>query len=65
MDIIYTDLRPIVTRLAELYSLDERRLWLYSSNQLLDGAKAIDLIKNKQTGKVQDAIERLITHDFI
>jgi len=45
--------------------LATRQRALMLRNQLLDGAKAIDLIKIKQTGKVQDAIERLIAHDFI
>lgn len=63
--LILSDLRYVVDTLAEFYSPDEIRLWLYASNHLLDGRKAIDLINNQQTDEVLDAIERLASHSFI
>jgi len=63
--LILSDLRYVVDTLAEFYSPDEIRLWLYASNHLLDGRKAIDLIHNQQTDEVLDAIERLASHSFI
>jgi len=63
--LILSDLRYVVDALSEYYSPDEIRLWLYASNQLLDGAKAIDLIHRQQTDEVLDAIERLASHAYL
>jgi hypothetical protein len=57
---LISDLRYVVDRLAELYQTpDEIRLWLYSRNELLGGARAIDLIHDGRTEEVLAAIERL------
>jgi uncharacterized protein (DUF2384 family) len=63
--LILSDLRYVVDLLAEYYSPDEIRLWLFASNQLLDGQKAIDLIQNHETEKVLEAIERLASHAYL
>jgi len=63
--LILSDLRYVVDTLAEYYSPDEIRLWLYANNHLLDGRKAIDLIHNQQTDEVLDAIERLASHAYL
>src|ERR1700738_3867556 len=42
--LLISDLRYVVDRLAEFYSPDETRLWLYSKHRLLNGERAIDLI---------------------
>lgn len=57
--LILSDLRYVVDRLAEFYSPDETRAWLYSRNELLDGARAIELIHEGSTDEVLTAIERL------
>jgi transcriptional regulator with XRE-family HTH domain len=57
--LVLSDLRYVVDRLAEFYDPDETRLWLYSRNELLDGARAIALIHEGRTDEVLAAIERL------
>src|SRR5579864_8720276 len=42
--LLISDLRYVVDRLAEFYSPEETRIWLYSKHRLLDGERAIDLI---------------------
>ena len=57
--LILSDLRYVVDRLAEFYTPDETRTWLYSRNNLLGGQRAMDLIHNGCTEEVLIAIERL------
>jgi transcriptional regulator with XRE-family HTH domain len=54
-----SDLRFVVDRLADFYSPDETRLWLYSKHKLLDGRRAIDLIHEGRTDEVLAVIESL------
>ena len=42
--LVISDLRYVVDRLAEFPSPEETRLWLYSKHQLLNGERPIDLI---------------------
>ena len=57
--LVLSDLRYVVDRLAEFYSPDEIRIWLNSRNELLGGQRAIDLIHTQQTETVLEAVERL------
>jgi hypothetical protein len=57
--LLISDLRYVVDRLAEFYSAEETRIWLYSKHRLLDGERAIDLIHNGHTDKVLGVIESL------
>jgi transcriptional regulator with XRE-family HTH domain len=57
--LVISDLRYVVDRLAEFYSPEETRLWLYSKHRLLDGQRAIDLINQGQADKVLSVIESL------
>ena len=57
--LLIADLGYVVDRLADIYSPDETRIWLYSRNALLDGERAIDLIHENRTEQVLAAIERL------
>jgi transcriptional regulator with XRE-family HTH domain len=57
--LILSDLRYVVDRLAEFYTPDETRTWLYSRNNLLGGQRAMDLIHSGRTEEVLIAIERL------
>ena len=57
--LLISDLRYVVDRLAELYSPDETRLWLYSKHRLLNGERAIDLIHDGRTDEVLTVIESL------
>jgi transcriptional regulator with XRE-family HTH domain len=57
--LVLSDLRYIVDRLAEYYDPDETRTWLYSRNDLLGGERAIALIHDERTDEVLAAIERL------
>ena len=59
IQLILSDLRYVVDRLAEFYTPDETRVWLYARNELLEGKTAMELIHEGQTDKVLQAIERL------
>lgn len=55
--LVLSDLKYVVDRLSEFYTPDETRVWLYSRNDLLDGAVAIVLINEGKTDRVLQAIE--------
>ena len=57
--LVISDLRYVVDRLAEFYSPDEARIWLYSKHPLLNGERAIDLIHGGRTDEVLAVIESL------
>lgn len=57
--LVLSDLRYVVDKLAEFYAPDEIRLWLNARNDLLGGRRAIDLIHDGETEIVLEAIERL------
>src|SRR4030088_1242762 len=57
--LVISDLRYVVDRLAEFYSPDETRLWLYSKHRLLNGERAIDLINQGNADKILAVIESL------
>ena len=57
--LLISDLRYVVDRLAELYDPEETRIWLYSKHRLLGGARAIDLIHAGRTDEVLTVIESL------
>ncbi len=57
--LLLSDLRYVVDRLAEFYAPDETRTWLYARNNLLDGRRGMDLIHAGETEEVLAAIERL------
>lgn len=63
--LVLSDLRFVADKLAEFYRPDEVRVWLYAPNELLGGRKAIDLIHDKRTGEVLDAIEQLSNLNFV
>jgi transcriptional regulator with XRE-family HTH domain len=57
--LLISDLRYVVDRLAEFYDPEETRLWLYSRHRLLEGERPIDLIHNGQADKVLAIVESL------
>jgi uncharacterized protein (DUF2384 family) len=63
--LVIADLRYVVDRLADIYTADETRIWLYSRNALLGGERAIDLINQNRTEEVLAAIERLDAGAFL
>ncbi|MGH7097561.1 MAG: helix-turn-helix domain-containing protein [Stellaceae bacterium] len=56
---LISDLRYVVERLAEFYSPEETRLWLYSRHRLLGDKRAIDLIHIGRTDEVLAVIDSL------
>lgn len=62
--LVLSNLRYVVDRLTEFYSPEETRLWLYSRNELLGGASAMELIHDGQTDLVLNAIEQLATLSY-
>ena len=63
--LIIADLRYVVDRLADIYTPDETRIWLYSRKALLDGRQAIELIRQSRTEEVLAVIERLDAAAFL
>lgn len=57
--LLISDLRYVVDRLAELYNPEETRIWLYSRHPLLDGKRAIDSIHGGRAEEVLAVIESL------
>jgi transcriptional regulator with XRE-family HTH domain len=57
--LLISDLRYIVDRLAEFYDPDETRVWLYSKHRLLNGERAIDLIHDGRADEILGVIESL------
>lgn len=57
--LIISDLRYVVDRLAEFYSPEETRIWLYAKHRLLNGARPIDLIHEGGADRVLAVIESL------
>ena len=57
--LLISDLRYVVDRLAELYDPEETRVWLYSRHRLLNGERAIDLIHAGRADEVLTVIESL------
>ena len=57
--LVISDLRYVIDRLAEFYSPDETRMWLYARHRLLDGKRPIDLIQTGQAEEVLAVIESL------
>lgn len=57
--LVLSDLRYVVDRLAEFYTAEEIRVWLNSRNELLGGRRAIQLIHDQRTEEVLEAIEQL------
>jgi transcriptional regulator with XRE-family HTH domain len=57
--LVISDLKYVVDRLAEFYSPEETRIWLYAKHPLLDGQRAIDLIHAAEADKVLVVIESL------
>lgn len=63
--LILSDLKYVVDQLAEMYTPEEIRTWLYSRNQLLSGKTAMDLIHEGKTEDVLTAIQRLQSLAYI
>jgi transcriptional regulator with XRE-family HTH domain len=57
--LLISDLRYVVDRLAEFYSPEETRLWLYAKHPLLGGTRAIELIHAGRADEVLRVIEGL------
>lgn len=57
--LLISDLRYVVDRLADFYSPDETRVWLYSRHRLLNGERAIDLIHDGRADEILAVIESL------
>lgn len=64
MQLILSDLRYVVDRLAEFYTPDETRIWLYARNELLGGESAMELVHEGDTDRVLSAIEQLATLSY-
>jgi uncharacterized protein (DUF2384 family) len=57
--LLISDLRYVVDRLADFYEPDEARVWLYAKHRLLNGARPIDLIHDNRADEVLAVIESL------
>jgi uncharacterized protein (DUF2384 family) len=54
-------LRHIAERLSGIYTPSEARRWLHAPHRLLEGRRAIDLVKQGQIGRVVAALAALRT----
>jgi hypothetical protein len=63
--LVISDFRYVVDRLAEFYSPDETRVWLYARRPLLEGARAIDLIHTGGADRVPAVIDSLSDATFM
>lgn len=57
--LLISDLRYVVERLAEFYTPEETRMWLYARHRLLEGQRPIDLIHDGKADEVLGVIESL------
>src|SRR5258707_12907522 len=57
--LLISDLRYVVDRLAEFYSPDETRIWRYAMHSLLNGELASELIHAARTAEGLSGIEEL------
>jgi hypothetical protein len=57
--LVISDLRYVVDRLAEFYTPDETRLWLYSKHRLLNGERAVDRINQGNADNVLKVVASL------
>ncbi len=55
----------MVDRLSEFYTPDETRTWLHSRNALLNGGRAMNLIREGRTEEVLAAIKRLVALAYL
>lgn len=60
-----SDYRYVIERLADYYSPQETRLWLYSRHPMLEGERPIDLLHKDETEKVLEVIEQLDAGAFL
>lgn len=58
-ELLLADLRYVVSRLADFYTADETRIWLYSKHRLLNDARPIELIHQNKADEVLSIIESL------
>ena len=57
--LVMSELRYVVDRLAEFYLPDEARIWLDAKHPLLNGERPLDLIRAGQADRALAVIERL------
>jgi transcriptional regulator with XRE-family HTH domain len=57
--LLISDLRYVVDRLAEFYTPDEARVWLYAKHRLLQVHRAIDLLQDGRADEVLAVVESL------
>jgi len=62
--LVISDLRYVVDRLAEFYTPEETRIWLYARHPLLEGARAMDLIHAGNADRVLEVIDSLAEATF-
>lgn len=55
----------LVGQLADFYTADEAKLWLFSPHRLLDGARPADLIVDGRTDEVLQLIDQLDSAAYI
>ncbi len=63
--LIISDLAYVIMRLGEYYRQEQVRAWLYAPHPQLEGKRAIDLIRNKQTEEVIAILDRLDAEAYI
>ena len=62
---VIAELRWVAERLSDFYTADEARLWLHTAHPLLNGERAIDLIREGRTREVLEVIEQLDSGTYL
>ncbi len=57
--LVLSDLSYVVMRLSEYHGPEQVRAWLYARHPQLDGARAVDLIRDERTEEVVALLDRL------
>ena len=60
-----SDLSYVVMRLGEYYEHEEVRAWLYARHPQLEGARAVDAIRDQRTEEVIAILDRLDADAYV
>ena len=59
------DFEYIVDQLSDFYEPIEARVWLFSRQKLLNGERPVDLIRQRKTDSVMEALDQLLEGVYV
>lgn len=63
--LLLADLHYLAQRLAEFYTPEEARLWLYAPHPQLEGQRAMDLLRARRTAELLTILDRLEAEAYL